>query len=105
MTRKVHAGDDRRREGSKPLQSPPLSPRPGVANSFLTMRGLDDSTEVILRVGQSAGQRVRHAWEGFVNFAARDNVLEVALGLMLDSSISFKRTEGYLELTGAPQHR
>lgn len=46
------------------------------------MRGLDDSTEVILRVGQSAGTRVRQAWEGFVNFAARDNVLEVALGLM-----------------------
>lgn len=46
------------------------------------MRGLDDSTEVILRVGQSAGERMRHGWEAFVNFAARDNVLEVALGLM-----------------------
>lgn len=50
------------------------------------MRGLDDSTEAILRVGQrvgqSAGNRVKHAWESFVNFAARDNVLEVALGLM-----------------------
>lgn len=68
------------------------------------MRGLDDSTEVILRVGQSAGERVRHAWEGFVNFAARDNVLEVALGLMLVSRLHFPRP-GYLGLTGATQHR
>lgn len=73
--------DDRRREGSKPLQVPSLF-RSCVADSFFTMRGLDDSTEVILRVGQSAGERMRHGWEAFVNFAARDNVLEVALGLM-----------------------
>lgn len=46
------------------------------------MRGLDDSTDVLLRVGQSAGEQVRHGWDAFVNFAARDNVLEVALGLM-----------------------
>lgn len=50
------------------------------------MRGLDDSTEVILRVSQSAGEQVKHGWHAFVNFAARDNVLEVALGLMLGSS-------------------
>lgn len=47
------------------------------------MRGLDESTEMLLRTGQKAQEQVRHAWEGFVNFAARDNVLEVALGLML----------------------
>lgn len=46
------------------------------------MRGLDDSTDVILRVSQSAGEQVKHGWDAFVNFAARDNVLEVALGLM-----------------------
>lgn len=47
------------------------------------MRGLDESTDVFLRTGQKAQEQVRHAWDGFINFAARDNVLEVALGLML----------------------
>lgn len=46
------------------------------------MRGLDGSTEALLRVGHGAQDRVRHGWDAFVNFAARDNVLEVALGLM-----------------------
>jgi large conductance mechanosensitive channel len=46
------------------------------------MRGLDESTEVLMRTGQKAQEQVKHAWDGFVNFAARDNVLEVALGLM-----------------------
>ena len=46
------------------------------------MRGLDENTEAVLRVGQAAGEQVRHGWEAFLNFAARDNVLEVALGLM-----------------------
>lgn len=46
------------------------------------MRGLDESTDAFLRVGQTAGEQVRHGWDSFVNFAARDNVLEVALGLM-----------------------
>lgn len=46
------------------------------------MRGLDDSTELLIRVGQTAGEQVKHGWNAFLNFAARDNVLEVALGLM-----------------------
>jgi large conductance mechanosensitive channel len=50
------------------------------------MRGLDESTDVLLRVGQSATEQVRHGWQAFVNFAARDNVLEVALGLMSENS-------------------
>lgn len=54
----------------------------------INMRGLDENTEVdidvdaLIRTGQHAQARVRHAWDGFINFAARDNVLEVALGLM-----------------------
>jgi large conductance mechanosensitive channel len=48
------------------------------------MRGLDDSTDVLKRVGQSASEQVKHGLDAFVNFAARDNVLEVALGLMFD---------------------
>ncbi|KAJ5101915.1 hypothetical protein NUU61_004137 [Penicillium alfredii] len=52
------------------------------------MRGLDDSTVALLRVGQSAQEQVRNAWEGFVNFAARDNVLEVALGLIIANAFT-----------------
>ncbi|KAJ5496699.1 Large-conductance mechanosensitive channel [Penicillium fimorum] len=52
------------------------------------MRGLDESTEVFLRTGQKAQEQVRHAWDGFINFAARDNVLEVALGLIIANSFT-----------------
>ena len=48
------------------------------------MPRLDEHTEEILR---DAEQGVRHkttsAWDSFSNFALRDNVLEVAVGLML----------------------
>jgi len=46
------------------------------------MRGLGESTETIRRVSHDAREHVHHAWQGFIDFAARDNVLEVALGLM-----------------------
>ncbi|KAJ5370669.1 Large-conductance mechanosensitive channel [Penicillium cataractarum] len=52
------------------------------------MRGLDESTDVLIRVGQSAGEQVRHGWQAFVNFAARDNVLEVALGLIIANAFT-----------------
>ncbi|KAI9376140.1 large-conductance mechanosensitive channel [Aspergillus egyptiacus] len=47
------------------------------------MRGLEDTPQAILRFGQDAGHRVYRAWDGFIAFAARDNVLEVALGLII----------------------
>jgi large conductance mechanosensitive channel len=46
------------------------------------MHGLEDSRETLLHLGYDATDRVRHAWEGFVDFAMRENVLEVAIGLM-----------------------
>lgn len=46
------------------------------------MRGLGESTETIRRVSHDAREHVHNAWQGFIDFAARDNVLEVALGLM-----------------------
>ncbi|KAJ5312225.1 hypothetical protein PENANT_c011G09579 [Penicillium antarcticum] len=52
------------------------------------MRGLDESTEVLIRTGQKAQEQVRLAWDGFVNFAARDNVLEVALGLIIANAFT-----------------
>ncbi|KAJ5945684.1 Large-conductance mechanosensitive channel [Penicillium verhagenii] len=52
------------------------------------MRGLDDSTDILIRVGQTAGEQVKHGWNAFLNFAARDNVLEVALGLIIANSFT-----------------
>ncbi|CAG7934808.1 unnamed protein product [Penicillium nalgiovense] len=52
------------------------------------MRGLDESTNVLLHTGQKAQEQVRHAWDGFINFAARDNVLEVALGLIIANAFT-----------------
>ncbi|KAJ5432947.1 Large-conductance mechanosensitive channel [Penicillium daleae] len=52
------------------------------------MRGLDDSTDVLIRVSQTATEQVRHGWRAFVNFAARDNVLEVALGLIIANAFT-----------------
>lgn len=50
------------------------------------MPRLDDHSLGLLRVGHrvghSAHENVKRVWAGFLNFAARDNVLEVALGLM-----------------------
>jgi large conductance mechanosensitive channel len=43
------------------------------------MPRLDDSRESLLHDAQ---QHVKRAWDGFCDFALRDNVLEVALGLM-----------------------
>ncbi|KAF9886548.1 hypothetical protein FE257_011320 [Aspergillus nanangensis] len=37
----------------------------------------------LLRLGQDTKRSFRRVWSGFVNFAARDNVLEVALGLII----------------------
>ncbi|KAJ5876019.1 Large-conductance mechanosensitive channel [Penicillium soppii] len=52
------------------------------------MRGLDESSDVLVRTGQKAQEQVRHVWDGFVNFAARDNVLEVALGLIIANAFT-----------------
>ncbi|CAG8059860.1 unnamed protein product [Penicillium salamii] len=52
------------------------------------MRGLDENTDVLVRTGQKAQEQVRNAWDGFVNFAARDNVLEVALGLIIANAFT-----------------
>ncbi|OJJ45263.1 hypothetical protein ASPZODRAFT_99152 [Penicilliopsis zonata CBS 506.65] len=35
-----------------------------------------------------AGSRISRAWHGFLSFAIRDNVLEVALGLLIASSFT-----------------
>ncbi|CAG8217134.1 unnamed protein product [Penicillium olsonii] len=52
------------------------------------MRGLDENSDALIRTGQKAQEQVRHAWDGFLNFAARDNVLEVALGLIIANAFT-----------------
>ena len=46
------------------------------------MPRLDDTSETLLNAHRNVHQRARRAWEGFQDFALRDNVLEVAVGLM-----------------------
>ncbi|PTU20411.1 hypothetical protein P175DRAFT_0517357 [Aspergillus ochraceoroseus IBT 24754] len=53
------------------------------------MPRLDESSDSILyRISQDAKDQVQHAWDGFINFAARDNVLEVALGLIIANAFT-----------------
>lgn len=51
------------------------------------MRGLEDSRDTLRHLSSDVTDRVRHAWDGFVDFAMRDNVLEVAIGLMYNTRI------------------
>ena len=53
------------------------------------MPHLDDTREALLDAGENAQKRVHRAWEGFQDFALRDNVLEVAVGLMYWHSAPF----------------
>lgn len=50
------------------------------------MPRLDDSNSPFLRsageMGEDVRERVSGFWDGFADFALRDNVLEVAVGLM-----------------------
>ncbi|OKL55803.1 hypothetical protein UA08_08832 [Talaromyces atroroseus] len=52
------------------------------------MHGLEDSREILLHLSYDATDHVRHAWEGFVDFAMRENVLEVAIGLMIGQAFT-----------------
>ncbi|EJT98414.1 ion channel [Dacryopinax primogenitus] len=50
--------------------------------------GWDEARESLLETNQKIITRVRSAWRGFIEFAARDNVLEVAVGLMLGAAFT-----------------
>lgn len=72
------------------LERPPFGALSVLATTSVTaiapippaMPRLDDSSTALLHAGENAGKRVRRAWDGFCDFALRDNVLEVAVGLM-----------------------
>lgn len=44
---------------------------------------LEDSQELLERAGEEVVGGAKKMWEGFTDFALQDNVLEVAVGLML----------------------
>ncbi len=46
------------------------------------MPRLDDTQESLLRTEEQAEVRVKRFWDGFTDFALRDNILEIAVGLM-----------------------
>lgn len=43
---------------------------------------LEEGRESLMQAGDDARRRAYHAWDGFIDFAFSDNVLEVAIGLM-----------------------
>ena len=43
---------------------------------------LDDTREALIHAEEETEVRVRRFWDGFTDFALRDNILEVAVGLM-----------------------
>ena len=46
------------------------------------MPQLGDGRETLLEAGRNVNKHAKDAWDGFSDFALRDNVLEVAVGLM-----------------------
>jgi len=52
------------------------------------MPALDDTGEALLRAEQDAQKTVKSLWEGFQDFALRDNVLEVATGLIIAAAFT-----------------
>ncbi|KAH8592810.1 large-conductance mechanosensitive channel [Bisporella sp. PMI_857] len=49
---------------------------------------LEDSREYIEDVGEEVGRKAKRLWHGFSSFALQDNVLEVAVGLIIASAFT-----------------
>ena len=52
------------------------------------MPRLEDNTEALLQAGEEANKEVRRFWDAFADFALRDNVLEVAVGLIIAAAFT-----------------
>ncbi|MCJ1403954.1 hypothetical protein MMC11_007177 [Xylographa trunciseda] len=52
------------------------------------MPRLEDTEQALLDAGQGAKERAQRAWDGFSDFALRDNVLEVAVGLIIAAAFT-----------------
>ncbi|KZT22696.1 gated mechanosensitive channel [Neolentinus lepideus HHB14362 ss-1] len=53
-----------------------------------TQRPWDDTRQTLLHGEQTVAKRVKSVWKGFTEFALRDSVLEVAVGLMIASAFT-----------------
>jgi len=51
-------------------------------------RQAHDEEQPLLHYSRSAAKHVKSTWDGFINFALRDNVLEVAIGLIIASAFT-----------------
>jgi len=65
----------------------PLLPETSITSytlhKYASMPRLDENTENLLRdTERGVRSKTSGAWDSFSNFALRDNVLEVAVGLM-----------------------
>ncbi|KAH8656622.1 putative ion channel [Tricladium varicosporioides] len=49
---------------------------------------LEDSTDLLRDVGDEVVERGKRMWEGFTDFAMQDNVLEVAVGLIIAAAFT-----------------
>ncbi|KAI4252630.1 MAG: hypothetical protein LQ352_004180 [Teloschistes flavicans] len=52
------------------------------------MPRLEDAEQSLLSSGSNLKQRTQNAWDSFSDFALRDNVLEVAVGLILAAAFT-----------------
>jgi hypothetical protein len=50
---------------------------------------LEEAEEMLVDGSQAVSTRVKRTWDGFSDFALRDNVLEVAVGLMYELPYPF----------------
>jgi len=56
--------------------------QPGMSAESPSAWESADAHEALLHTNATINRKIRSAWTGFLNFALRDNVLEVAVGLM-----------------------
>ncbi|MCJ1307545.1 hypothetical protein MMC25_001191 [Agyrium rufum] len=52
------------------------------------MPRLDDTREALLDSGDQVQKHAKHAWDDFSDFALRDNVLEIGVGLIIASAFT-----------------
>lgn len=52
------------------------------------MSHLEEGRQSLLRAGESASKQAKQIWGGFTDFILQDNVLEVAVGLILASAFT-----------------
>ncbi|MCJ1226998.1 hypothetical protein MMC12_003653 [Toensbergia leucococca] len=52
------------------------------------MPRLSESHDALLQTGENVHSHAKRAWDGFSDFALRDNVLEVAVGLILAAAFT-----------------